>query len=355
MQHRSSSVSPVAHTSLFAFSFACLEKLGLSREDAEITAENLMFANLRGVDSHGVIRIKVYADRIRAGGVRPGARPETVHDSKVAALIDAGGGLGQVAATQAMKLAIAKAKTGGAGLVGVRNSNHNGAAAFYSMMALAHGMIGFATTNSGPTMAPTGGCQARLGNNPLSVAIPADKYPPLVLDMATGAVALGKILLARQEGKSIPTTWALDRNGIPTDNPEAAAQGGLIQPIGGYKGYGLSLVIDILTGVLLGSGFSTYVNSLYGDPSLPANCAQLCGALAIEGFMPLPQFLRRVDTIIDLMHSCPRAPGVERVYVPGEIENETEQRRRTEGIPLSAPLIDELRALGAELGVRAPF
>ncbi len=189
----------------------------------------------------------------------------------------------------------------------------------------------------------------------MALAVPAGLYPPLVLDMATGAVAWGKIFVAQQEGKKIPTSWALDKHGAPTDDPNAAADHGLIQPFGGYKGYGLSLFIDILTGVLCGGGFSTHVKSLYQKVASPSEVAQTFAAIRIDAFMPLPEFCRRVDEMIDLIHSCPRAPGVDRIYVPGEIEYETEQHRRAEGIPIHPTLREELAALGKELGVPSPF
>jgi LDH2 family malate/lactate/ureidoglycolate dehydrogenase len=340
---------------LLAFCSTCFEKLGLSSEDARLIAENLIFANLRGVDSHGVIRLKIYAERLRAGGFKVNARPQVVSEQESSALIDAQHGVGQVAATAAMKLAIAKAERTGVAAVSVKNSNHFGASAFYAMQGLDHGMIGFAATNAGPGMAPTGGCEGRLGNNAFAVAVPAGNFPPLVLDMATGAVAWGKIFLAQQEKRKIPTTWALDKNGLPTDDPNAAAHQGLIQPFGGYKGYGLSLLIDILTGVLSGGGFSTHVRTLYKEIETPSQVAHTCAALRIEAFMPLPEFRQRVDEIIQLMRSCPTAPGVERIFVPGELEHETEQRRRVEGIPLNAELREELQVLGAGLGVKPPF
>jgi LDH2 family malate/lactate/ureidoglycolate dehydrogenase len=216
-------------------------------------------------------------------------------------------------------------------------------------------MIGFAATNAGPTMAPAGGREARLGNNAFALAIPAGQHPPVVLDMATGAVAWGKIFVAQQEKKKIPTTWALDKHGLPTDDPNAAAHQGLIQPLGGYKGYGLSLLIDIVTGVLSGGGFSTHVKTLYKDIDSPSQVSHTCAALRIGAFMSVAEFRGRMDEIIHLMRSCPTAPGVERVCVPGEIEQEVEQRRRAEGIPLNAELEAELRALGVEWGVKPAF
>jgi LDH2 family malate/lactate/ureidoglycolate dehydrogenase len=340
---------------LSAFCSACFEKLGLSPRNARLTAENLIFANLRGVDSHGVIRLKIYADRLQAGGFNPKVRPQVVAEHESSALIDARHGVGQVAASAAMKLAVRKAKKTGAAIVSVRNSNHFGASAFYAMQAVEHEMIGFAATNAGPTMAPTGGREGRLGNNAMAIAVPAGKSPPIVLDMATGAVAWGKIFVAQQAKKKIPTTWALDKHGVPTDDPNAAAHQGLIQPFGGYKGYGLSLLIDILTGVLSGGGFSTHVRTLYKEIETPSQVAHTCVALRVEAFMPLAEFQRRMEAIIQLMHSCPSAPGVERIFVPGEIEYETERRRRIEGIPLNAELRKELKTLAAQLRVKPPF
>jgi LDH2 family malate/lactate/ureidoglycolate dehydrogenase len=340
---------------LLAFCGACFAKLGLSPGNARLTAENLIFASLRGVDSHGVIRMKIYADRLRAGGFQPRARPRVVAEKPSSALLDARHGVGQVAASAAMRLAIRKAARTGVAVVSVRNSNHFGASAFYAMQALEHGMIGFAATNAGPTMAPTGGREARLGNNAMGLVVPAGRFPPIVLDMATGAVAWGKIFVAQQEKRKIPTTWALDKNGMPTDDPNAAAHQGLIQPFGGYKGYGLSFLIDILTGVLSGGGFSTGVRTLYKQLEAPSQVAHTCAALRIDAFMPLAGFHQRMEEIVQLMKSCPVAPGVERILVPGEIEHETERRRRREGIPLNAELHDELKALGAALGVKSPF
>ena len=205
------------------FCAACFEKLGVPAKDARLVAANLLFANLRGVDSHGLIRLKAYCERLKAGGFKPDAQPEVVCEGASTALIDARDGLGQVAATMAMTLAIAKAEKTGMALVSARNSNHFGACAFYALQAVEREMIGFAATNAGPTMAPTGGREARLGNNAFAVAVPAGKHPPLVLDMATGAVAWGKIFVAQQEKRKIPTTWALDKHGRPTDDPDAAA------------------------------------------------------------------------------------------------------------------------------------
>jgi LDH2 family malate/lactate/ureidoglycolate dehydrogenase len=345
----------VTAEALRQFCAACFEKLGLPATDAQVTAENLIFANLRGVDSHGVIRLKIYTERLRAGGFRTGTTPQILSESESTALLDAGHGVGQVAGVAAMNLAIAKARRIGSGWVSVRNSNHFGAAAFYALKAAAQGMIGFAATNAGPTMAPSGGRQARLGNNAFAVAIPVGQSPPLVLDMATGAVAWGKIFVAQQEKKKIPATWALDKDGVPTDDPDAAAQGGFIQPLGGYKGYGLSLLLDVLTGVLSGGGFATQVRTLYQDLANPSQVAHTCAALRVDVFMQEADFCQRMQSMIDSMHACPVAAGCERIYVPGEIEHQTERQRMAEGIPINPALRAELTALAAELAVSSPF
>jgi LDH2 family malate/lactate/ureidoglycolate dehydrogenase len=235
----------------------------------------------------------------------------------------------------------------------VRNSNHYGAAAYYSMMALEHGMIGISITNATPTMAPTGGRKGVLGNNPICVAVPTARHPALVLDMASGQVAKGKILLAHQDGRKIPLTWALDEHGHPTDDPTVALRG-LVQPLGGYKGYGISLILDVLSGVLMGSSFGPLVGQMYGPPNLPCGVAHACAALRVECFMPLDEFRGRVDELIDQMHACALADGAERIFVAGEPEVEYERERRAGGIPVSPVLAAELRAIAQELRLRPP-
>ncbi|HXJ59719.1 MAG TPA: Ldh family oxidoreductase [Verrucomicrobiae bacterium] len=341
----------VSADALLRFCRACFEKAGLAGSVAQVTADNLVFANLRGVDSHGVIRLKVYVDRLHAGGFNAAAQARVIAEDAATALLDGGGGMGQAAAVAAMDLAIAKAAQSGAGWVSCRNSNHFGAAAFYALRAIDRGMIGFAATNSGPTMAPTGGCEARLGNNAFAIAIPAHPHPPVVLDMATGAVAWGKIFVAQQKKQKIPLTWALDSQGRPTDDPEAAARGGLIQPMAGYKGYGLSLVLDIFTGVLSGGGFATGVRTLYRELDTPSGIAHTCGALRVDRFIPVEAFQQRMAEMIELLRNCPTVPGAERIYVPGEIEDQTAKHRRSAGIPIHSALRQELAALAVELGI----
>ena len=340
---------------LTEFCQQCFERLGVARTDAKLTSEAIVAANLRGVDSHGVVRLKTYADRLRAGSIRPHGQPTLINESAAFALLDGGSGLGQVISSKAMRLTIGKARASTVAVVGVRNSSHFGAAAFYGLMAVGEGMIGLAATNAGPTMSPWGGSQQLLGNNPLCVAVPAGRYRPVVLDMATGAVALGKIMVAMMEGRRIPTNWGFDREWLPTDDPQAVINGGSIQPLGGYKGYGLSMIIDVLTGVLMGGEFSTSVRSLHHFLDEPQGVGHIFAALRVESFIPLEQFKQRMDAMISLLINCPRTPGADRVYVPGQIEDEIETERRRVGIPIGAALKAELNALAGELGVASPF
>lgn len=344
----------VAWDRLLRFSVECLHKLGLSEADAELTARSLVSASLRGVDSHGLVLLNEYAERIRLGGIDPASSASMINETATTALIDAGSGVGQVAASRAMKLAIEKAVQTGVGMVGVRNSSHFGAAAFYSMMAIEHQMIGFASTNAPPSMAPWGGKARLLGTNPFSVAIPAKTYPPIVLDMATSASAWGKVFIAMQQGKKIPLTWVLDKNGEPTDEPAIALDGGLIQPLGGYKGYGLSLMVDILTGVLTGGAFANHLPA-WNDKAQPQRCGHLLAAVRIDAFIEYNDFCERVDELITTLKHSPLAANSDRIYVPGEIEYESEQQRRTHGIPVHAALRQDLITLAADLAVTPPF
>lgn len=349
-----SDVMCVTSDRLLRFSAECLHKLGLSEGDAELTARSLVWASLRGVDSHGLVLLKEYAERIRLGGIDPVSSASIVTETATTAVMDAGSGVGQVAASQAMKLAIEKAAQTGVGMVGVRNSSHFGAAAFYSMMAVEHQMIGFASTNAPPSMAPWGGKARLLGTNPFSVAIPAKTYPPIVLDMATSASAWGKVFIAMQQGKKIPLTWVLDKNGEPTDDPAIALDGGLIQPLGGYKGYGLSLMVDILTGVLTGGAFADHLPA-WNDKAQPQQCGHLLAAVRIDAFIEYNDFCERIDELITTIKHSPLAANSDRIYVPGEIEYESEQQRRAHGIPVHAALKEDLITLAADLGVTSPF
>jgi LDH2 family malate/lactate/ureidoglycolate dehydrogenase len=341
------------------------EKMGVPADDAAVTADVLVAANLRGIDSHGVARLKRYVDGLRDGVML--ARPDivVVHETPGTALVDGGAGLGQPVGMRGMKLAIEKAQEMGVGFVAVRNSNHYGIAAYYSMMALEQEMIGISMTNAAALVVPTFGKDAMLGTNPISVAAPSGEERPFVLDMATSTVPRGKLEVYDRQGKPLPLGWATDEHGVATtdtrrvlDNLLARVGGGLL-PLGGegelfrgYKGYGLSLLVDILSGVLPGAG---YANTIYpktpeGKP-LPANIGHFFGAIRVDAFRPLDEFKATMDDIIRRLKGSAKAEGAERIYIHGEKEFEEEDRRRRVGIPLHPVTVATMQQIARELGV----
>jgi LDH2 family malate/lactate/ureidoglycolate dehydrogenase len=336
------------------FTTRLLQSAGLSVAEAQCLAGNLVLANMRGVDSHGLMRLRTYAKRVKCGVVRAGVTPRVVREAPAFLAVDGGNGNGMWVGRQVMKLCIGRAKETGACFATVNNGNHFGIAASFTELAAAEGMIGLAMSNAGPTMVPTGGRKPLLGANPMSIAIPSGKYRPLVLDMATSTVAQGKIILAAKEGKkTIPADWAVDPDGNPTTDPEVALKGAMV-PFGGAKGYGLALIIEILVAVLSGALTSTHTNNFWKDFEHPQNLGFFLGAWNIASLMPLPEFERRMEVVLGEMKACPPAPGYTEVFYPGEIEHRREAESRRSGIALGPAVIDDLTKLGAEYGVAFP-
>jgi LDH2 family malate/lactate/ureidoglycolate dehydrogenase len=315
-------------------------RLGLRPADASLVSETLVEADLRGVSSHGVQRMTTYAQGLQRGTIV--AQPEitVVKDSGWAAVLDGGRGMGQLAAQQGMRLALERAAEGGHGAVSVRNSTHCGAMAYYALQAVERRAIGFAVTNAGINMMPTGGREKLVGNNPLAYAIPTGRAAPLVLDMATSVVAGGKLDVARLRGEPIPLGWALDKDGQPTTDPVAARQGALL-PMAGPKGYGLAVVLDVLCGVLSGGRFAKGLG-------MPGS-SHFFEVYQIEAFTPYEDFLERMGALVDQLHACPPAEGSSGVVLPGEPEHYLRQRRLEEGLPLEDILAGELNALATSL------
>ena len=330
-------------------------KVGVSREDAAILADSLIEANLRGVDTHGITRMLcVYVKRIQVGILSPKTNLMLVRDHPSTALIDCRNSLGQVAAAAAMRKAIEKAETTGVAFVATTHSNHYGAAAYWAMLALPHGMIGFSSTNAPATVAPTGGRTPMLGTNPFAIAIPAGKEKPVVLDLATTVVARGRVLLYAKQNKPLEPGWAFDEHGLPTVDPHAALKG-LLAPIGGYKGYGISLAVDLLCGVMTGSSYGAHFPGFLADNlKEPTDVGSIFAALRVESFMDLPEFKAGMDKALQEMKTSAKAEGVERIYIPGEIEFETRAERLAKGIPIPEPVVKDFLALGTELGVPFP-
>jgi len=334
------------------------EKLGVPPRDAQMTTEALIHADLMGIDSHGLNRVtnNSYAGGLKSGAVNPTARPEVVHEGPATATIDGNRGLGPVAATVAMELAIEKAKQTGAGFVSVRNSSHYGASSHYSSLALPHGMIGFSMTIGGLGVVATGGRGRRIGINPMSVAAPAKNRPPFILDVATSVVAGGKLELAIMKGQQVPLGWIVDAAGLPTTDPKEFQRGGAILPLGGgpetggYKGYGLSVMIDVLAGVLSGGGFVGELRGEGGDNSTP----HFQGALSIEGFSSLDSFTTIMDRMIDYLKATEPAEGSSGVLVQGEREYAMEQERLKNGIPYHREIVGRITELASDTGVPLP-
>lgn len=341
----------IPHQPLREFVTKAFERVGVPSDEAWIMADTMVEADLRGVHSHGVMRTPVYVQRVQTKATAAKADWKIVAESESTANIDGGNGLGQVVGVRAMELAIKKARAVGSSVVGVRNSNHYGAAAYFAMMALPEDMIGFSTTVGGANiMAPTGGITPLLGNNPFAIAVPAgEEYPP-VLDMANSVVARGKIVLAMKKGERIPDGWAMNKEGVPTNDAKEAFEG-LVLPVGGYKGYGMAFMVAALAGVLTGAAVGSEVTNFYGDFARPQNTGHLMMAIRIDRFLPVAEFKAKMDAFIREIKSSELAKGADRVYLPGEIEALKKQERLQTGVPVPQAVLRELHELADALGI----
>jgi LDH2 family malate/lactate/ureidoglycolate dehydrogenase len=336
---------------LKVFGARVLTNLGVPDADASLVSDSLVTADLWGHASHGMLRLNWYAARLRSGVMAAVTEPTVVQDRGAVAVLDGRDGVGQVVTDVACREAVLRAHEHGVGVVAVRNSNHFGTAAYWTRRMSEDGCIGILTTNGSPAMAPWGGTEKTVGANPWSVAAPAGGYPPVVLDIANTGVARGKIYAAAQRGEQIPEAWALDEHGVPTTDPHVAVRG-LLAPMGGHKGYGISFVMDVLSGVLTGASFATDVVGPY-VPDQRSGCGHLVIALNVNSLLPRDQFDQRMEELIDVTKSVPRAPGVEEIFYPGEIEARAEVDRRRTGAELPDLTVRDLRELGESCGV--PF
>jgi LDH2 family malate/lactate/ureidoglycolate dehydrogenase len=341
------------HEQLFDFACRVLTHLDVPGEGAREVAACLIKADLRGVDSHGMVRLPVYGRRVQAGAVKGRPDIRVLSSGTAAALVQGDNGLGPVVGARAMETAIALAREHGTGFVGVRNSNHFGPAAFYVEKAVAAGCIGLAISNAPPNMAPFGGKSRFLGTNPVAVGIPAASEPPLIFDASTSVVARGKIIVAAHNKTSIPEGWAVDPDGYPTTDADLALAGAVL-PFGGPKGSAISFIIDIFCGVLTGAAFATHLNTLE-DLSTVQNIGHVFAAVRTDLFLPAEEFAARMDLILGLLKAASPAPGVtSRVLVPGEIEFAHEASNRERGIALSPAIAAQLASYGSEIGVPFP-
>ncbi len=315
--------------------------VGLTREDADLMGASLTDADLRGVHTHGTRWAIRYARSLQSGG-NTTPHLEVVRDDGPIAVVDGGARLGHIVSTKAMRLAIEKAKQHGTGTVTVKNSSHCGAMAYYTNMAADAGCIGFATSTAGILMAPTGGKDKLIGVNPVSWGFPTKRGWNVDLDMAPSVVAGSKIDMAIVRGEKIPFGWALDRDGNPTDDPKAGMEG-LALPLGGPKGYGLAVVLDILGGVLSGGRFGKGLGMQGGS--------QFFQAINIEHFLPMADFLVRMEQLIDQIKGSALAPGSPGVFLPGEIEHMNKQTRVKDGILMEETTLHDLETIATELGL----
>jgi len=331
---------------------ALLRAAGASQEEADAVAVGCVNANLAGHDSHGIIAIPTYIDRVKAGHIVPGATWTIVQESPATTVIDGHWGFGFHVNAQAMRLTIDKAKKTNVAACTVLRQSHVGRLAAYPLMAAKEGMIGLATADSGRSpkvVAPFGGREARLGTNPISIAVPSDLEAPLYLDMATSAVAHGKVALAAARGEQIPAGWIVDSEGRDTTDPTRLRNGGALLPLGGtegYKGSGLAAMVEILCGLLTGLGFGVEPTGRHNDGCFMA-------VFNVEAFRPLAAFKTEVAEFARYLKATPPAQGSPGVYYPGELEYLREQERRRSGIDVEDATWDKLCSLARDYGLAA--
>jgi LDH2 family malate/lactate/ureidoglycolate dehydrogenase len=334
---------------LTRLSVRVLGACGIAQADAQDAARILVTGDLMGHATHGVLRLESYGERLRSGAMDANARITVEEVAPAVARVDGANALGPLVGLSALREAMSRARSHGVGIAFARNSNHFGAIAPYCLMAAEEGFASMICSNASTTIAPTGGAQTKLGNNPLGFGVPRPGGRPVILDMAMSVVARGKIRAALQKGQPIPDTWATDRDGNATTDPKAALDGFLL-PFGGYKGYGLALIVDLLAGVLSGAAYLEHVNSWLDDPQKPGNlghCFLLVDTRVLGPTEWLAQRMADFDTII---HDTPRADAAVPVRLPGEIELDRLERHRRDGVPMDAALVARLQALAGASG-----
>jgi len=343
----------IAAGELSAFVARIFTAAGLREADAHRVAAGLVEADLEGLSSHGVMLADMYVDRLRAGSVSTQSAGTIVSENGSAVVLDGGHAFGHLIGDQAMGIAVERARAHGMGMTAVRHAFHFGAAAPYARQAAAKDCIGIAMCNTRPLMPPPGGAERVVGNNPLAVAVPVDGPIPLVLDMATSEAAMGKIRMAEKEGEKIPGNWAVKADGSPTTDPSEAIAGMLL-PTGGAKGFGLSFMIDMMCGLLSQGASGAQVRPLYGDFGIPYDCSHLFIAIDVAHFCNVDQFRQQVASAAERIRNGTRAPGVDRLFTPGEPE--WRRLKQADGqIRIGPAVLAMLTRLAGELGVTHPF
>jgi L-2-hydroxycarboxylate dehydrogenase (NAD+) len=350
------------HRYLFDFTKNVFKKMGCNDEHASVTAQIFIAAELRGLASHGMIRIKDYYELWKANRININPDVRIVHESPSTAVVDGDGAIGMIAAAKSMEIAIRKAKKCGSGWVSTCNSNHFGIAGYYAMMALKHDMIGMSMTNANPLVAPTFSVSRLLGTNPIAVAIPAGKQPPFVADFATTPIARGKLAVAEKKGEKTLLGYVQDKDGNPTNDPTILKEGGSMLTLGGdyehgsHKGYCLSAIVDIFSAVLSGANFGPFVPPSVAylpllDKKVGEGTGHFFGAIRIDAFQPADKFKAKMDEWIATFRDAKSAPGKPPVKIPGDIEREKEEIIRKEGIKVVPAIAKEMKEIADALGL----
>lgn len=347
---------------LRAFSHAVFTHLGVPEDDAAEAAQVLAFADLRGIDSHGVARLRTYYDMLTLGRINPVARVTITRESASTATIDGGNGLGLVVGPKANRIAMDKADQAGTGWVSVRNTNHYGAAGYYSIEALARDQIGWSMTNTTKLVAPLWGAERMLGTNPIAIAFPGKDEPPIVIDMATCAAAYGKVEIAIRKGEPVPEGWVIDKHGNPTTDPHAMVDGGAIVPLGSdrersaHKGYCLAVMVDVLCCVLSGANWGPWAPPFALRQEIPGRSVgkgigHFFGAMRIDAFIDPDEFKRQIDDYVRTFRATRPAPGTEGPLIPGDPERAFEGVRAREGIPVVEAVVRDLMEISNATGI----
>ncbi|KWW22526.1 ureidoglycolate dehydrogenase [Peribacillus simplex] len=316
-----------------------MTEAGLKEESAEKVAEVLVHADLRNVNSHGVLRTEHYVNRIKAGGINLDAQMSFEKTGPVTGVVDGDDGFGHVIGEEAMNHAIEMARSNGVGMVTAFNSSHCGALSYFVQKATDEKLIGIAMSHTDKIVVPFGGKTSFLGTNPIAYGVPAKSKKPFILDMATSNAALGKILQAKEEGKEIPEGWGVDDNGAPVTDPNSVVS---LSPFGGPKGYGLSVIVDVFSGLLAGAAFGPHIGKMYDDLDKKRKLGHYFCVINPSYFTDTDRFLEQMDRMIEELQQVEPAPGFDRVYVPGEIEQINEEKNIKEGITIASTVYEFL-------------
>ena len=351
-----------SYTFLKDYTAQLFEKMGCPSYDAEIIADVLIAAELRGIPSHGLMRVKDYFLMVDAGRINVNPKVKVIHETPSTATVDGDNALGPVSAKFSMKLAIEKAKTAGTGWVATKNSNHFGIAGYYSLMALEHDMTGISMTNANPLVVPTFSVSKFMGTNPIAVAIPTMKQPPFIADFATTPIARGKLAIMGKKGLKAPLGLVQDAKGNPTDDPDTLLHGGAILPLGGdtihggHKGYCMTALVDIFSSVFSGANFGPFVPPQVAylpllEKSVGQGLGHFFGAMRIDAFRPATEFKSKMDEWIETFRSAKSGDGQPPVMIPGDPERINEEKNKIEGIKIIPQVLVEMNEVAEKLGV----